>query len=232
MKKKKKGRKKKVEAGEVEKVDEGEGGGGGGRNMKYEKEDEEEGEGKWGMRRRRKKEEDKEKVSRKKIKKRIRRRRRRSGGEGKSEKKKEEEKEEEEKKTRMRRKMEKRRMAPGRCVGYKFVGCQKEMDKSLSEFDKGQVVMALRLGQSISEVADLVGCSESAVGGVLPDEKTIVEKKSRGRSRKNPQAHKTFLVEPSGSGSLVFKALAQKVLSSKPSLTKLPPQAATPGVPE
>ncbi len=35
--------------------------------------------------------------------------------------------------------------------------------KDLSEFDKGQIVMARRLGQSISKTAALVGCSQSAV---------------------------------------------------------------------
>lgn len=43
-----------------------------------------------------------------------------------------------------------------------------EMDKpkDLSEFDKGQIAMAIRLGQSASEIADLVGCSESTVVSV------------------------------------------------------------------
>ncbi|ROJ94863.1 hypothetical protein DPX16_8067 [Anabarilius grahami] len=35
--------------------------------------------------------------------------------------------------------------------------------KDLSEFDKGQIVMARRLGQNISKTAALVGCSRSAV---------------------------------------------------------------------
>ena len=35
--------------------------------------------------------------------------------------------------------------------------------KDLRDFDKGQIVMARRLGQSISETARLVGCSRSAV---------------------------------------------------------------------
>ncbi|ROL33036.1 hypothetical protein DPX16_5931 [Anabarilius grahami] len=35
--------------------------------------------------------------------------------------------------------------------------------KDLSEFDKGQIVMARRLGQSVSKTAALVGCSRSAV---------------------------------------------------------------------
>ncbi|ROL52036.1 hypothetical protein DPX16_23528 [Anabarilius grahami] len=35
--------------------------------------------------------------------------------------------------------------------------------KDLSEFDEGQIVMARRLGQSISKTAALVGCSLSAV---------------------------------------------------------------------
>ncbi|ROL41089.1 hypothetical protein DPX16_2589 [Anabarilius grahami] len=37
--------------------------------------------------------------------------------------------------------------------------------KDLSEFDKDQIVMARRLGQSISKTAALVGCSRSAVAG-------------------------------------------------------------------
>ncbi|ROL54811.1 hypothetical protein DPX16_23263 [Anabarilius grahami] len=35
--------------------------------------------------------------------------------------------------------------------------------EDLSEFDKSQIVMARRLGQSISKTAALVGCSRSAV---------------------------------------------------------------------
>ena len=35
--------------------------------------------------------------------------------------------------------------------------------KDLSEFDKGQIVMARRLGHSISKTAALMGCSKSAV---------------------------------------------------------------------
>ena len=35
--------------------------------------------------------------------------------------------------------------------------------KDLSDFDKGQIVMARRLDQSISEMARLVGSSRSAV---------------------------------------------------------------------
>ncbi|MCI4384884.1 hypothetical protein PGIGA_G00043950 [Pangasianodon gigas] len=35
--------------------------------------------------------------------------------------------------------------------------------KDLSDFDKGQIVMARRLGQSISKTAGLVGCSRYAV---------------------------------------------------------------------
>ncbi|GBL95077.1 hypothetical protein AVEN_188820-1 [Araneus ventricosus] len=33
----------------------------------------------------------------------------------------------------------------------------------LSEFDRGQIVMARRLGKSITETARLVGCSRSAI---------------------------------------------------------------------
>ncbi|KAK1890463.1 Resolvase [Dissostichus eleginoides] len=35
--------------------------------------------------------------------------------------------------------------------------------KDVSDFDKGQIVMARRLGQGISKTAALVGCSQSAV---------------------------------------------------------------------
>lgn len=38
-----------------------------------------------------------------------------------------------------------------------------DKQKDLSDFDKGQIVMALQLGQSVSETADLVGCPEAAV---------------------------------------------------------------------
>ncbi|KAK3511693.1 hypothetical protein QTP70_014527 [Hemibagrus guttatus] len=43
-----------------------------------------------------------------------------------------------------------------------------KMDKSkdLSEFDKGQIVMARPLDQNISKTAALVGCSRSAVDSV------------------------------------------------------------------
>jgi len=36
-------------------------------------------------------------------------------------------------------------------------------NKDVSDFDKGQIVMARQLGQSISETARLVCCSQSAV---------------------------------------------------------------------
>ena len=35
--------------------------------------------------------------------------------------------------------------------------------KDVSDFDKGQIVMARLLGQSISKTAALVGCPQSAV---------------------------------------------------------------------
>ncbi len=38
-----------------------------------------------------------------------------------------------------------------------------EKHTDLSDFDKGQIVMARRLGQSISKKAGLVGCSWYAV---------------------------------------------------------------------
>ncbi|KAK3542466.1 hypothetical protein QTP86_025867, partial [Hemibagrus guttatus] len=50
--------------------------------------------------------------------------------------------------------------------------------KDLSEFDKGQIVMARRLDQSISKTAALVGCSRSAVVSIYQKwskEGTVVE---------------------------------------------------------
>lgn len=38
--------------------------------------------------------------------------------------------------------------------------------KDLSEFDKGLIVMAQRLGQSISKAAALMGCSWSVIVGI------------------------------------------------------------------
>ncbi|ROL44269.1 Muscular LMNA-interacting protein [Anabarilius grahami] len=47
--------------------------------------------------------------------------------------------------------------------------------KDLSEFDKGQIVMAKRLGQSISKTVALVGCSRSAVISIYQKcSKTVV----------------------------------------------------------
>ncbi|KAK3512587.1 hypothetical protein QTP70_017217 [Hemibagrus guttatus] len=48
--------------------------------------------------------------------------------------------------------------------GFKMIKAGKMgKRKDLSEFDKGQIVMARRLDQSISKTAALVGCSRSAV---------------------------------------------------------------------
>ncbi|ROL46064.1 hypothetical protein DPX16_1971 [Anabarilius grahami] len=54
----------------------------------------------------------------------------------------------------------------------------KRMD--LSEFDKSQIVMARRLGQSISKTAALVGCSRSAVVSIYQkwsNEGTVVNRR-------------------------------------------------------
>ena len=51
--------------------------------------------------------------------------------------------------------------------------------KDLSKFDKGQIVMARRLGQSISDTAALVGCSRSAVSiknGPRKEQRSISER--------------------------------------------------------
>ncbi|KAK3533020.1 hypothetical protein QTP70_006231 [Hemibagrus guttatus] len=59
--------------------------------------------------------------------------------------------------------------------------------KDLSEFDKGQIVMARRLDQSISITAALVGCSRSAVVSVYQKwskEGTVVNwRQGHGRPR-------------------------------------------------
>ncbi|ROL45969.1 hypothetical protein DPX16_4783 [Anabarilius grahami] len=59
--------------------------------------------------------------------------------------------------------------------------------KDLSEFDKGQIVMARQLGQSISKTAALVGCSRSAVVNIFQkwsNEGAVVNwRQSHGLSR-------------------------------------------------
>ncbi|KAK3508829.1 hypothetical protein QTP70_009603 [Hemibagrus guttatus] len=59
--------------------------------------------------------------------------------------------------------------------------------KDLSEFDKGQIVMARRLDQSISKTATLVGCSRSAVVSIYQKwskEGTVVnQRQGHGRPR-------------------------------------------------
>ena len=59
--------------------------------------------------------------------------------------------------------------------------------KDLSEFDKGQIVMARRLGQSISKTAALVGCSRSAVVSIYQKwskEGTVVNRRQgHGRTQ-------------------------------------------------
>ncbi|ROL49674.1 hypothetical protein DPX16_16000 [Anabarilius grahami] len=59
--------------------------------------------------------------------------------------------------------------------------------KDLIAFDKGQIVMARRLGQSISKTAALVGCSRSAVVSIYQKcskKGTVVnQRQSHGRPR-------------------------------------------------
>ena len=59
--------------------------------------------------------------------------------------------------------------------------------KDLSGFEKGQIVMARRLGQSISETARLVGCSRSAVVNTYrqwsEEGQTTNRRKGVGRAR-------------------------------------------------
>ncbi|ROL47975.1 hypothetical protein DPX16_3714 [Anabarilius grahami] len=58
--------------------------------------------------------------------------------------------------------------------------------KDLSEFDKGQIVMARRLGQSVSKTAALVGCSRSAVVSIYQKwskEGTVVNRRRQYLSK-------------------------------------------------
>jgi len=59
--------------------------------------------------------------------------------------------------------------------------------KDLREFDKGQIVMARRLGQSISKTAALVGCSRSAVVSIYQtwskDGTVVNRRQGHGRPR-------------------------------------------------
>ncbi|XP_051563080.1 high mobility group protein HMG-I/HMG-Y-like isoform X4 [Myxocyprinus asiaticus] len=59
-----------------------------------------------------------------------------------------------------------------------------DMGEDLSDFDKGQIVMARRLGLSISDTARLVGCSRSAVeasGSPTPEKQRVRPKSSRNK---------------------------------------------------
>ncbi|XP_052003363.1 high mobility group protein HMG-I/HMG-Y-like isoform X2 [Xyrauchen texanus] len=65
-----------------------------------------------------------------------------------------------------------------------------DMGEDLSDFDKGQIVVARRLGLSISDTAKLVGCSRSAVeaSGSPTQEKQRVRPK--GSRNKGPSKRK------------------------------------------
>ncbi|KAK3573225.1 hypothetical protein QTP86_015136 [Hemibagrus guttatus] len=71
--------------------------------------------------------------------------------------------------------------------------------KDLSEFDKGQIVMARRLDQSISKTAALVGCSWSAVVSIYQkwsEEGTVVnQRQGHGRPRLTDVCGETKLAE-------------------------------------
>ncbi|ROL52927.1 hypothetical protein DPX16_8490 [Anabarilius grahami] len=54
--------------------------------------------------------------------------------------------------------------------------------KDLSEFDKDQIVMARRLGQSISKTADLMGCYRSAVVSIY-QKWSVNRRQGHGRPR-------------------------------------------------
>lgn len=59
--------------------------------------------------------------------------------------------------------------------------------KALSDFDKGQIVMARQLGQSNSKTAALVGCSRSAVIRIwqkwAKEGKLVNQRRGHGRPR-------------------------------------------------
>ncbi|GBN42356.1 hypothetical protein AVEN_32018-1 [Araneus ventricosus] len=61
----------------------------------------------------------------------------------------------------------------------------------LSEFDRGQIVMARKLGTSIAETARLVGCSRSAVVSIhakwINDGDTRSRREGVGRPRVNKE---------------------------------------------
>uniref|UniRef100_A0A3Q3JTD4 Transposase Tc1-like domain-containing protein n=1 Tax=Monopterus albus TaxID=43700 RepID=A0A3Q3JTD4_MONAL len=70
--------------------------------------------------------------------------------------------------------------------------------KDLSDFVKGQIVMARRLGQSISETAGLVGCSRSAVVS------TYQQWSKEGQPVNRRQGHgRPRLIDARGEGRLV-----------------------------
>ena len=58
--------------------------------------------------------------------------------------------------------------------------------KDLSEFDKGQIVMARCLGQSVSKTAALVGCSRSAVVS-LSNLSKVVQRSNRRQGHGRPR---------------------------------------------
>nr|XP_055063695.1 fibroblast growth factor receptor 1-A-like isoform X2 [Misgurnus anguillicaudatus] len=68
--------------------------------------------------------------------------------------------------------------------------------KDLSDFDKGQIVMARRLGQSISKTAALVGCSQSAVVSTYQkwskEGKEVEKQQGHGRPRPNDKKVNAF----------------------------------------
>ncbi|KAJ7995132.1 hypothetical protein DPEC_G00241390 [Dallia pectoralis] len=90
------------------------------------------------------------------------------------------------------------------------------MDPSgdLSDFDRGQIVMARRLGQSVSETARLVGCSRSAVT-MSSKEKGKFEDMAKGDKMRYERRMKNF-IPPKGQKKKQIK---------DPNAPKRPPSA-------
>uniref|UniRef100_A0AAY4BY98 Transposase Tc1-like domain-containing protein n=1 Tax=Denticeps clupeoides TaxID=299321 RepID=A0AAY4BY98_9TELE len=81
--------------------------------------------------------------------------------------------------------------------------------KDLSDFQKGQIVMARRLGQSISQTAELVGCSRAAVVRTYQkwckEGKPVNQRQGVGRPRlidEQEERRLAFLVQSDGKATV------------------------------
>ena len=80
--------------------------------------------------------------------------------------------------------------------------------KDLSDFHRGQIVMARRLGQSISETASLVGCSRTAVANTYKKWRKEGEPVNRRQGHGRPR-----LIDERG------EQLLARVVRSQPTAT-------------